>query len=258
MLRFARQHADQADGHGVAEAVGDLAGARGDGDGEVFPGPLHSHFHRLAGIEENGFLHLPEIAHRFAVDGRDPVTHKDARFARGRIFGEGDNVVLLRWISGHWLAVCHEECCKNADGDQQVGDRPGGYNQRLLPQFRVLECARLVRSVRIGHAGRVHVALKLHISAQRQQRELPPCAALIRIARQFLAEPDRERHCLNAEKPANEVVAQFVQGNERPEHQQEADDHHPQGYGFEQFRLSPAFARLWPSPRHPHSALLRA
>ena len=105
---------------------------------------------------------------------------------------------------------------------------PGGDDHRALPERLRMEpvilatCHRLAPRVLVGHRGGVHVALELDVAAQRQRGELPARAAPVGKTRQLLAEADRERLGLHAEQPPGEVVAELVQRDQRPQHQQEA------------------------------------
>src|SRR5690606_7139489 len=76
----------------------------------------------------------------------------------------------------------------------------------------------------VRRRGRVHVAGELHIAAERQPADLPAGAAPIGPADHLAAEADREGLGLHPEPAADEIVAIFVDEDQRPDDQQEGED----------------------------------
>ena len=79
-------------------------------------------------------------------------------------------------------------------------------------------------AIRRGCAGRVHVAGELDIAAERQPADLPARAALVGPAGDLAAEADREGLRLHAEPAADEIMAELVDEDQRPDDEQEAQD----------------------------------
>ena len=72
--------------------------------------------------------------------------------------------------------------------------------------------------LRQGLARRVHVARKLHVTAERQPPELPPRATLVCEARDLLAETDREGVRLDPENAPGEIMSHLVHEHEGADH----------------------------------------
>jgi len=79
---------------------------------------------------------------------------------------------------------------------------------------------------------------KLDISAQRQGGDAPAGAALVGPPGNLFTEAYGEHVGLHAEPAPDKVMPQLMQGDERPQHQQEADDHHPEGNALDCIRHS--------------------
>ena len=72
-------------------------------------------------------------------------------------------------------------------------------------------------------ARRVHVAGELDIAAERQPADLPARAAPVGPAGDLAAEADREDVGLHPEQAAGEIMAELVDEDQRPDHEQEAE-----------------------------------
>src|SRR5262249_27872882 len=77
--------------------------------------------------------------------------------------------------------------------------------------------------------GRIHVAGELHITAERQPADLPARAPLVRPAEQFAAEADREGIRLHPEPAADEIMAELVNEDQRPDDRQENQNREEEG-----------------------------
>ena len=80
-----------------------------------------------------------------------------------------------------------------------------------------------------GHARRAHVADELHIAAERQPADLPAGAPLVGPAGDLAAEADRKALRPDAEPARDEIMAELVDEDERPERRQEGDEDEPDG-----------------------------
>ena len=85
---------------------------------------------------------------------------------------------------------------------------------------------------RDGVAGRVHVALELDVAAERQPADLPARAAPVGPAEHLAAEADREGLRLHAEPAADEIMAELVDEDERPDDEQEGQDREQRNSGL--------------------------
>ena len=103
-------------------------------------------------------------------------------------------------------------------------------------------CREAFQTARVRHAGRVHIAFELDVTAQRKRGNLPPRAMLVGPAGQLLAETDRKRLRLYAEPASDQIMAKFVDRHQRAKHQQKAEWPHPEWNGIEQVRNSPIAA----------------
>ena len=166
-------------------------------------------------------MQLAEAFERFAVERHDPVADLEPGVTRRRPLAEPGDGQLFGRIDRHGAADDHEEGSENRHCHDNVGDRACRYDHGTPPQGSVLERPLFGRCGGGGDAGGVHVALELDVASQRQCRDTPARSVPVVEPDQLLAETDREGIRLHAERAAHEQVAEFVQCDQRPQHQQE-------------------------------------
>src|SRR5205814_2292578 len=79
-----------------------------------------------------------------------------------------------------------------------------------------------------GVACRTHVADELHVAAEREPGDLPARALLVGPAEQLAAETDREDLGRDTEQARDEIVAEFVEEDERAQSAYERDQDQPE------------------------------
>src|SRR5687767_14271572 len=80
----------------------------------------------------------------------------------------------------------------------------------------------------VGRARGIHVADKADIAAQRQPADLPARASAVGPPCDLAPEADREGLRADAEPAADEVMAELVEEDERPDRADERDQDEPQ------------------------------
>ena len=129
---------------------------------------------------------------------------------------------------------------------------PGEDDQEALPHRPHLEGSVAEvggNGVELGGlARRRHVADELHIAAERQPADLPPRALPVGPAGKLLPEADREGLGRNAEQPGDQIMAELVEEDERPQRADERDQDQPERrvgqHVHEQFAFIMAWARF--------------
>ena len=119
---------------------------------------------------------------------------------------------------------------------KEIGERPGEDRRRPLPQRGAVEGARAVFGREFGYQllirtrrGGVHVAEELHIAAKRQKADFPTGSVLVGPPPQLLPEADGKRLRLDAAPAPDNVVAVFVNEDDKAEDEQEG--RHPTDIG---------------------------
>ena len=114
-----------------------------------------------------------------------------------------------------------QEGGEDHDREQEIGHRAGQDDEEALPHRPQLEgpVAQFRRDMVevAGIARRAHVADELHIAAERQPGDLPARALAVGPAEQLAAEADREDLRRDAEQAGDEIMAELVEEDERPE-----------------------------------------
>src|SRR5262249_35205047 len=85
-----------------------------------------------------------------------------------------------------------------------------------------LEISRITRGA--------HVADEPDIPAEREPGDLPACSLAVCPANEFVAETDREGLRGNPEQSRDQIMAEFVEENERAQRADERDQDQPKGW----------------------------
>ena len=182
---------------------------------------------RHAGPQRHDALQVFKARYFLARNRIDPVTGLEAG-----AFGRTSRPNGLDDIRAVRLADDCEQGCKNQDREQEIGRRTGEHDEKSLPHR-----AELKRAVAIfgrngafidRRARRRHVADEFHIAAKRHPADFPPSPLFVGPAHNLVAETDREGFRWNLEQARDEIVAEFVEEDERPERADERDDHKPE------------------------------
>ena len=147
----------------------------------------------LAGSNADDPLHIGETADRFAIDRRYDVSHLKAGFRRGTV-----RLHLIDARRRARLAEEREQAGEDHDCQKEIGNRTGGHDRRTRSDLLAVETA---GALFFGHAGEhfgrwrrglAVVAEELDIAAERDGRNLPPCAMAVVETGEFRTEAERE------------------------------------------------------------------
>src|SRR5947209_2629432 len=158
---------------------------------------------------------LLEIARLLTSNRQDPVTALKASRSCGLTRFNPPDLVRFRASNER------ENSCKNDDREHEVRHWSGEDNQKALPDRAQLERP-LTQMLRDGFkvdrlARRGHVADEFHVPAERQPRHFPARTLAIRPADDFAPEADRESLGRNPEEARDQIMAQLMKENERPQ-----------------------------------------
>src|SRR6185437_12860025 len=203
----------------VAEAIGDGADLRRDGERHILAAALDDELHRHAGIEAHEALHILETLDLLAIDRDEDIAGLQAALLRR---ASGQNLADLR--RGERLAHRGKEHREDRDRENEIGartrhDHGGALRQALVMEgdFALLGGHRLELARR--HRRGIGIAEHFHIAAERHQAEFPARAGAVVPAENLRAEADREHLDAHAVPARDEVVAELVH-----EHQHRQND----------------------------------
>src|SRR3982751_5350762 len=129
------------------------------------------------------------------------------------------------------LADNREERSEYEDRKHKIGDGAGKHHQEPLPHRAELECmlAQIFRdAVELGGiARRGHVADELDVAPERDPRELPTGALPIGPAGKLTTKANRKCLRPNAEQARDQIMAKFMEKDERSKRANERDQHEP-------------------------------
>src|SRR6476620_6985838 len=148
---------------------------------------------RFAGANADDPLHVGETSDLPAVDRRHHVTNLKAGCRGGAPY-----LHLINACRRARLAEKREQAGEDHDCQKEIRDRTGGYDRRTRTDLLVVETA---GALFFGHAGEhfgrwrrglAIVAEELDIAAERDGRNLPPCAMAVVETRKLRTEAERE------------------------------------------------------------------
>jgi len=124
-----------------------------------------------------------------------------------------------------------EEDCEDHDREEEIGHRSGQHDQEALPHRFQVEASRaqlLGDAVLVGRdAGGILIADELDESAERQPADLPPSTASVGPADDLAAEAEREGLGADPERLADQIMAELMNEDERPDGADERDEDEP-------------------------------
>ncbi|MNQ56962.1 hypothetical protein D3C85_711020 [compost metagenome] len=194
---------------------------------------LDRELYRISAAHGYNACYLAAVGDQLAVDAGDQVTGQEPGSSSRRIR-------LHLCYAGRTLLNAHkaEQQGKNEDSQHKIGKGPASDDQSPLP-YR-LEIQVVILSARsvggdqfllqgiqaslVRHARRVQITGELDVAAQWQPTEPPFDALLVRALENGASEPDGEALHLHAEGARGQEVAQFMDGDDQGQHQQERHD----------------------------------
>src|SRR5580693_3821461 len=175
---------------------------------------LNHEVHGQTGAHKRRFLKRFKAIDRIPVDPLHQIAGlKPGSRSRGARLYPANASHMLNSPEGH------EHAGENDERQYEICNRPGEHDRRAVAQGLTSERQRAVdRWIHVGalaDARGVGVAVKLDISAKRERADPPPGAARVHAREQLMAEAERKRVDFDPAPPADEIVAQFVHGDDQ-------------------------------------------
>ena len=212
--------ADQADPVDLAEPVLDLGQLGRERQIERLVGAPDGEGERLFRMAPNDALQLLEARDGLAVHRQDPVTRDQAgRFGRAARLHLADLGRRERSTDGR------EQQRQRDHRKDEVGKRAGDHDRHALPHALRREAVRVGQGAQVdGRAGRIGVAMHLHVAAKRHGAHFPARTRPVGDAEQLGAESDREHLNPDSVQPRDHIVAELVHEHDHREDNQEGND----------------------------------
>ncbi|MNL05939.1 hypothetical protein D3C87_1265570 [compost metagenome] len=229
----AQSKADATDGNPAGDGVVLDPALRRGGQLNVSARALDRELHRVAAAQSHDARHFSAVGDQLAIDAGDQVARQEAG-GGGRRFR-----LHLHNPGGPQLdADQAEQQGEDEDSQDEIGEGASRDDQGPLPQGLEIQVVLLgagavsgddfllqrVQTSLVRHARRIQIARELDVAAQRQPPQTPFDALLVRALEDGAAKADGETLHLHAEGARGQEVAQFMDGDDQGQHQQERHD----------------------------------
>ena len=191
------------------------------------PVTIDEHDRLLPGAQQHSVRNVFE-GRRIAIgDLNYAVARPDSR-----LFGRASLLDLNDRIARRGHSDRREESREDRNGKHEIRERASKDDQESLPHRAQLEGT--VTQFRRDlfnvprRARRGHVADEFDVAAEGKPADLPSGSLTVRPADDLMAETDRKGLGGNAKYPGDEIVAQFVEEDERAEHADKGYQYQPE------------------------------